>query len=56
METLDYELLKIKRNRLQEEFPDAFDLRIHRAISWIGRAEQDALGGPEIIFPDAGPV
>ena len=42
METLDYELLKIKRNRLKEKFPDSFDLRIHRAISWIGRAEQES--------------
>ncbi len=39
----DYKTLKDKQRRLREGFPPNFGLRIHRALSWLGRAasEQD---------------
>ena len=33
------EVLKQKQRALREHFPEAFGLRVHRAISWIKRAE-----------------
>ena len=33
--------LKSKQRRLREGFPEALGLRVHRAISWLGRAEQE---------------
>ncbi|MFP4003318.1 MAG: hypothetical protein ACLFV8_06050 [Alphaproteobacteria bacterium] len=37
-----YSALKDKQRAVRDGFPDAFGLRIHRAISWLGRAEQEA--------------
>jgi len=37
---LDYTTLKAKRYALKDDFPDTMGLRVHRAISWIGRAEE----------------
>ncbi len=34
--------LKAKQRRLREGFPQDLGPRVHRAISWIGRAEQEA--------------
>lgn len=34
--------LKAKQRRLREGFPQDLGLRVHRAISWIGRAEREA--------------
>ena len=31
--------LKEKQRRLREGFPEALGLRVHRALSWLGRAE-----------------
>jgi hypothetical protein len=31
--------LKTKRRAVREGFPQTMSLRVHRAISWIGRAE-----------------
>lgn len=36
---LTYDQLKAKQRRLRENFPETMGLRVHRAISWIGRAE-----------------
>ncbi len=36
-----YNELKAKQRHLREGFPEDIGLRIHRAISWIGRAEQE---------------
>ncbi len=33
--------LKTKQRRLREGFPEDIGLRIHRSISWVGRAEQE---------------
>ena len=39
--------LKLKQRRRRERFPQHLGLRVHRAISWIGRAER------EVDDPDA---
>lgn len=36
---LTYDTLKTKQRALREGFPESTGLRVHRAISWIGRAE-----------------
>lgn len=36
-----YTALKEKQRRLRADFPSNMGLRVHRAISWIGRAEKD---------------
>jgi hypothetical protein len=36
---LDHDSLKGKQRALRDGFPEAVALRVHRAISWIGRAE-----------------
>ncbi len=47
MKQIDFKLLKEKQRLLREGFPATMGLRVHRAISWIGRAEA------ERIDPDA---
>lgn len=37
---LHYEALKERQRSLRHDFPETMGLRVHRAISWIGRAEQ----------------
>lgn len=39
METFEH--LKQKQRRLRDGFPEELGLRVHRAISWIGRAEKE---------------
>jgi hypothetical protein len=34
--------LKAKQRRLRDGFPEPLGLRVHRAISWLGRAEQES--------------
>lgn len=36
---LDHATLKGKQRTLRHDFPETMGLRVHRAISWIGRAE-----------------
>lgn len=36
---LKHATLKAKQRDVREEFPETMGLRVHRAISWIGRAE-----------------
>ena len=38
---LKFQDLKDKQREIRDGFPDGFGLRIHRAISWVGRAEKD---------------
>ena len=38
---LDHAALKSKQRALRGGFPQAMSLRVHRAISWIGRAETE---------------
>jgi hypothetical protein len=37
----DFRSLKTRQRALREEWPQPFGLRVHRAISWIGRAEME---------------
>ena len=37
---LGFKSLKEKQRAIRAHFPEALGLRVHRAISWIGRAEQ----------------
>lgn len=39
---LDFATLKEKQRRIRSGFPDFVGLRIHRAISWLGRSEHEA--------------
>lgn len=38
---LTHEVLKEKQRRLRETFPTSLTLRVHRTLSWLGRAEQE---------------
>lgn len=38
-ETLTHAALKAKQRALRADFPETMGLRVHRSISWIGRAE-----------------
>ena len=40
-EPLSYATLKAKQRALREGFPETMGLRVHRSISWIGRAETE---------------
>lgn len=39
--SLSYDGLKAKQRALRDGFPETMGLRVHRAISWIGRAESE---------------
>jgi len=39
---LNFDILKAKQRAFRENFPDAMALRVHRAISWLGRSEVEA--------------
>lgn len=43
--TINHEALKDKQRRLRDGFPEALTLRVHRALSWYGRAEREADDG-----------
>jgi hypothetical protein len=42
LDRLSFEALKRKQREIRDGFPQNFGLRVHRAISWIGRAEGEA--------------
>ena len=46
---LSFARLKEKQRRIREAFPEHVGLRIHRALSWLGRAEAEA-ADPDIRF------
>ncbi len=39
-ETISHAILKDKQRAIRIDFPETMGLRVHRSISWIGRAEQ----------------
>lgn len=39
--SLSFARLKAKQRSIRESFPQNFGLRVHRSISWIGRAENE---------------
>ncbi len=40
--SLTHEVLKAKQRAIRDGFPETMGLRVHRSISWIGRAESAA--------------
>ena len=38
-ETISHAILKDKQRAIRANFPEKMGLRVHRSISWIGRAE-----------------
>jgi hypothetical protein len=46
---LAFAQLKDKQRRIREGFPEHIGLRIHRALSWLGRAETDT-NDPDVRF------
>jgi len=38
---LDYQGLKTRHRELRDQFPHSLSLRVHRALSWLKRAEQE---------------
>lgn len=38
---LDFKVLKTKQRLVRSNFPEALGLRVHRGISWLGRAEAE---------------
>ena len=40
-QVLDFKALKTKQRKTRDKFPEAVGLRVHRAISWFGRAETE---------------
>ncbi|WP_417484334.1 hypothetical protein [Maricaulis salignorans] len=45
MFTPQHEALKSRQRAEREAYPDTLGLRVHRAISWLGRAEKEVAGG-----------
>ena len=39
---LKYEHLKTRQREIRDDFPVALSLRVHRALSWLDRSEQEA--------------
>ena len=38
---LNFSRLKEKQRSIRDDFPESLTLRVHRAISWLGRAEKE---------------
>lgn len=41
MEPLDHKGLKARQREIRDRFPHSLSLRVHRALSWLKRAEQE---------------
>ena len=39
---MDHSTLKTRQRAIRETFPPSLGLRVHRALSWLGRAEREA--------------
>mgnify|MGYP007071069274 CR=1 FL=1 len=44
-----FQTLKDKHRKLRENFPEHVSLRVHRALSWLNRAEAEA-DDPDVRF------
>ncbi len=38
---LDHQVLKTRQREIRDQFPESLSLRVHRALSWLNRAEQE---------------
>jgi hypothetical protein len=45
---IDYNTLKNRQRQERDNYPDNLGLRVHRALSWLNRAEQE--GDPDSRF------
>lgn len=45
----DFAALKARHRAIRGDLPEPFNLRVHRALSWLGRAEQ-ARDDPDLAF------
>ena len=39
---LNYPELKSRQREIRRDFPESLSLRVHRALSWLDRAEQES--------------
>ncbi len=49
-ESLKHAALKKKQRTLRDDFPETMGLRVHRALSWIARAEEAEDADGRFIF------
>ena len=42
MENLNFQQLKARQRATRDQFPESLGLRVHRALSWLNRAEQES--------------
>ncbi len=42
-QTLDFQHLKARQRAIRDKFPQPLSLRVHRALSWLSRAEQESV-------------
>ena len=47
---IDYNTLKNRQRQERVNYPDNLGLRVHRALSWLNRAEQEADPDSRFIF------
>lgn len=47
---MDYETLKTRHREVRDHYPQSLNLRIHRALSWLNRAERCEDGDSQFIF------
>ncbi|PNE04183.1 hypothetical protein A15D_00363 [Alcanivorax sp. MD8A] len=47
---IDYNTLKNRQRQERDNYPDNLGLRVHRALSWLNRAEQEADPDSRFIF------
>ncbi|WP_235901634.1 HEPN domain-containing protein [Alcanivorax sediminis] len=47
---IDYKTLKNRQRQERDNYPDNLGLRVHRALSWFNRAEQEADPDSRFIF------
>jgi hypothetical protein len=45
MTDFDYNSLKTRQRAIREQFPESLSLRVHRALSWLNRAEHETEDG-----------
>lgn len=49
-QNLSYESLKTKHRKIRDGFPQETSLRVHRSLSWVGRAEKELGEDPDAAF------
>lgn len=47
---MNFDSLKQKHRDLRDDFPNSLNLRVHRALSWLNKAEQCEDGDSQFVF------